>query len=323
MRSYESEAAALRGLKPSTKVLALVLAARMNDKNDDWPGRPVCWPGLDTLAEDTDLKERAVRYAIDELVEAKVIRVYKERKPGARWCHNVYEWTAPLSQNYHPDWMKRPDTQKEAVGARLSEEGWEYCEQNQIGPHAVAAEHPGFVLPAEQPTLIDVTPPEDDGQLPINAGGSVTKPRKKIVKATRKTTIPEDWTPNEKCLAYAHERYPSMPISIEVEKFRDYHLAKGGKYSNWDAAWRSWCRNGNDYANGAWAQQPTLTQGAQIAQPASSSSELTEDDFGYACLDMGIDPNLYIKFWKPYMGLPGDPGWPEWAAKIDRYCGRA
>ena len=44
MRNYESEAAALRGLKPSTKVLALVLAARMNDRNDDWPGRPVCSP---------------------------------------------------------------------------------------------------------------------------------------------------------------------------------------------------------------------------------------------------------------------------------------
>jgi hypothetical protein len=323
MRNYESEAAALRGLKPSAKVLALVLAARMNDRNDDWPGRPVCWPGLDTLAEDTDLKERAVRYAIDELVEAKVIRVYKERKPGTRWCHNVYEWTAPLSPNYHPDWMKRPDTQKEAVGARLSEEGWEYCEQNQIGPLAVAAEHPGFILPAEQPTLIDVTPPEDDGQLPINTGGPVTKPRKKITKAARKTTIPEDWTPNEKCLTYAHEHYPSMPVSIEVEKFRDYHLAKGGKYSNWDAAWRSWCRNGNGFANGAWAQQPALTQGAQIAQQASNSSEPTEDDFGYACLDMGIDPNLYINYWKPYMGLPSDPGWPEWAAKIDRFCGRS
>ena len=50
---------------------------------------------------------------------------------------------------------------------------------------------------------------------------------------------------------------------------------------------------------------------------------LTENDFGYACLDMGIDPNLYIKFWKPYMGLPSDPDWPKWAAQLDRHCGRA
>jgi len=336
MRNYESEAAALRGLKPSTKVLALVLAARMNDKNDDWPGRPICWPGLATLAEDTDLKERAVRYAIDELVEAKVIRTYRERTPEARWCHNVYEWTAPLSPNYHPDWMKRPDTQKDTVGARLSEEGWEYCERNQVGPHVAAAEHPEFILPAEKPEVIDdvtldtvahtssdTAPTEDDGQLPIETPEPTPKPRKKTTKTTRKTAIPEDWTPNEKCLTYAREHYPSMPIGIEVEKFRDYHLAKGGKYSNWDAAWRSWCRNGNEYANGAWAQQSTLTQGTQVAQQAINSSELTEDDFGYACLDMGIDPNLYIKFWKPYMGLPSDPAWPEWAAKIDRHCGRA
>ena len=147
--------------------------------------------------------------------------------------------------------------------------------------------------------------------------------KKKVAKVTRKTGVPEDWAPNEKCLAYAREHYPSMPISIEAEKFRDYHLAKGSKYSNWDAAWRSWCRNGDGYVEGAWAAAPSLTQGAQIAQPTTNSNDLTEDDFGYACLDAGIDPNLYINFWKPYMGLPSDPDWPKWAAQIDRHCGRA
>lgn len=326
MRNYESEAAALRGLKPSTKVLALVLSARMNDRNDDWPGRPVCWPGLDTLAEDTDLKERAVRYAIDELVEAKVIRVYKERKPGARWCHNVYEWTAPISPNYHPDWMKRPDTQNEAVGARLSKEGWEYCEQNHVGPHAVAAEHPEFTLPAEQPALIDSNPPEDNGQLPIETEEPEPKPHKKTTKATKKPkahAIPEDWTPSEKTLAATREQYPSLPIDIEVRKFVAYWRDKGTRRPGWDRSWERWCANGNGFANGAWTQPPLLgSHSTSLAINPATGKALTKEDFWYACKDHGIDPSWYINFWKPEMGLPGDPGWEEQQTRLDRHTGR-
>lgn len=323
MRNYESEAAALRGLKPSTKVLALVLSARMNDRNDDWPGRPVCWPGLDTLAEDTDLKERAVRYAIDELVEAKVIRVYKERKPGARWCHNVYEWTAPISPNYHPDWMKRPDAQNETVGARLSKEGWEYCEQNHVGPHTVAAEHPEFILPTKQPALIDSTPPEDGVQLPIEIEEQAPKPQKKAKRVGRSTTIPEDWTPNEKCLTYAREHYPSMPVSTEAENFRDYYLSTGTKRIDWDATWRTWCRKGNIIAKGAWVHPPAFgePQAALAISPATGKAP-TKEDFWYACKDHGINPSWYINFWRPEMGLPGDPGWEEQQTRLDRHTGR-
>lgn len=253
-----------------------------------WSGVPQIDVGVTRIATRAHYSEDATKKALASL-ESKNLIVREARFNGTERLSSIIyvDWRSALREDCRSDYDRLADAGDGALNFPSSREN---------NPHLWGDAAP-TPLPAET--------------------------KKKIVKATRKTTIPEDWTPNEKCLAYAHERYPSMPISIEVEKFRDYHLAKGGKYSNWDAAWRSWCRNGNDYANGAWAQQPTLTQGAQIAQPASSSSELTEDDFGYACLDMGIDPNLYIKFWKPYMGLPGDPGWPEWAAKIDRYCGRA
>lgn len=150
---------------------------------------------------------------------------------------------------------------------------------------------------------------------------------KKVTKIIRSTAIPEDWRPSEKTLASTRERYPSMPIDIEIEKFRNYYLSKGTKRSNWDASWRTWCTNGNSYADGAWAAAASMyTQSMENPAPAinpNTGKPVTLDDFGYACLDAGIDPNLYIKFWKPYMGLPSDPGWPEWAAKIDRHCGRS
>ena len=118
-----------------------------------------------------------------------------------------------------------------------------------------------------------------------------------------------------------------MPIDIEIEKFRDYHLSKGTKRSNWDASWRTWCANGNSYAGGAWAaaasmSMPSMENPAPAINP-NTGKPVTRDDFGYACIAAGIDPNLYINYWKPYMGLPTDTTWPEWAAKIDRFCGRA
>lgn len=253
-----------------------------------WSGVPQIDADVARIATRAHYSEDATKKALASL-ESKNLIVREARFNGTERLSSIIyvDWRSALREDCRSDYDRLADAGDGALNFPSSREN---------NPHLWGDATP--------------TPP-------------LAETKKKIVKATRKTTIPEDWTPDEKCLAYAHERYPSMPISIEVEKFRDYHLAKGSKYSNWDAAWRSWCRNGNEYANGAWAQQPTLTQGAQIAQPASNSSELTEDDFGYACLNMGIDPNLYIKFWKPHMGLPSDPGWPEWAAKIDRHCGRA
>ena len=149
---------------------------------------------------------------------------------------------------------------------------------------------------------------------------------KKVTKTIRNTTIPEDWRPSEKALAHARKRYPSMPIDIEIEKFRDYHLSKGTKRSNWDASWRTWCINGNAYAGGVWTNTASMSaQTSKDAAPAinpDTGKPVTRDDFGYACIAAGIDPNLYINYWKPHMGLPTDPSWPHWKAYLDRLQGR-
>lgn len=334
MRYCEAEAAALQGLKHSTKIVALILAARTSDNTADWPGRYVSFPSIDTLMRDTGLQKRSLYYALNELADANIIHIYKDRRPGARWDHNVYEWTAPESPNYKPDWKKSIDQQQDAAGARLTDEGWEYCRTHNVGPNIAAERNPGFVLPQTTPTIIDVEEPQEDHaeQPPLidapkpytRAAAEDSNPQKKVKKTARSTTIPEDWTPNEKCLAYAREHYPSMPVSTEAENFRDYYLSTGAKRIDWDATWRTWCRKGNIIAKGEWVRPSALgaPQGAPAINPATGKP-VTRDDFGYACLGMGIDPDLYIKFWKPHMGLPSEPGWPAFAAEIDRHCGRA
>lgn len=152
---------------------------------------------------------------------------------------------------------------------------------------------------------------------------AASAPKKKVTKAVRSTPVPEDWRPSEKTLARTRERYPSIPLESEIESFIGYYGSKNIKRSNWDATWRKWCAKGNTFANGAWTQSPAPgePQDAPAVNP-NTGEPLTRDDFGYACIDAGIDPHLYINYWKPHMGLPTDPSWPHWKAHLDRLQGR-
>lgn len=325
MRYCATEAAALQGLRHSTKVVALTLAARTSNNNPDWPGRYVSFPSIEALEEDTGLSRRSLYRAINELADANIIRIYKDRKPGAQWDHNVYEWTATESPNYDTNWMKRRDTRQDAVGSRLTDEGWEYCRTHNVGPNIAAGRHPEFTLPQKAPSVIEVEEAQDEpaDMLPIETPVAPIKPAKRASKATRNTAIPEDWRPSEKTLARTLEHYPSIPLEEQIESFIGYYGSKNIKRSNWDASWRTWCAKGNGFANGAWKlpPMPGMSHGAPVIDP-TTGKEVTKEDFWYACEAHGIDPRPYVNFWKPSMGLPGNPGWEEQQARLDRHTGR-
>jgi uncharacterized protein YdaU (DUF1376 family) len=84
------------------------------------------------------------------------------------------------------------------------------------------------------------------------AGASVPK------KARRKPELPlpENWVPSERNIADAEARnFQPDRIEHEADKFRNYHLAKGNLYRDWDAAWRTWLGNasragGSGFRNG-------------------------------------------------------------------------
>jgi hypothetical protein len=149
-------------------------------------------------------------------------------------------------------------------------------------------------------------------------------PKKKVTKTARSTVVPEDWHPSDKTLARTREQYPSMPVDIEVAKFIAYWRDKGVRRPGWDRTWDRWCANGNGFVNGAWAQPAAAgaPQGPPVINP-NTGKEVTKEDFWYACEEHGIDPRPYVNFWKPSMGLPGDPGWANAQAYLDRHTGRA
>lgn len=54
----------------------------------------------------------------------------------------------------------------------------------------------------------------------------------------RRQQLPSDFSPDDTGLNAARQRGVSVPE--ELEKFRNYHLAKGSVMLDWQAAWRTW-----------------------------------------------------------------------------------
>jgi hypothetical protein len=62
-----------------------------------------------------------------------------------------------------------------------------------------------------------------------------------------KTRISADRQPDEQDIAYC-EKCGTLDWQREWEKFVNHHLAKGTLMADWNAAWRTWCRNAVDFA---------------------------------------------------------------------------
>jgi hypothetical protein len=69
-------------------------------------------------------------------------------------------------------------------------------------------------------------------QKPFNVG----KPRKPKLVA-------DDYQPSDRITAGFDEQYPGLILDVELEKFRDHHMAVGSDFKDWDRAFRKWLRN--------------------------------------------------------------------------------
>lgn len=258
-----------------------------------WCGTPRIDASVAQIAERAHYSEDAVKKALASLEDRGII-IRTQRSDGFKRLSSIIyvDWRAALKESARDDYDRLAD----------AGDSYNFPSSRENNPHLWG----------------DATEPP----APQTAKSS---PPKRAPK--KKQQVPDNWSPSEKARQWTTSTFPSMPVALELQKFIAYHQAKGSLFADIDKAWRSWCLNGNGYANGAWAQQAaTLTNAPAAAEPVinpDTGQPLTENDFGLACIDMGIEPTRYIHYWKPYMGLPSDPGWPEWAAKIDKHCGRA
>jgi hypothetical protein len=66
--------------------------------------------------------------------------------------------------------------------------------------------------------------------------------REKPIRERRKprTALPEDFQPNERAIELA--KGYGLNIHKEMAAFRDFHMANGSVFKDWQAAFRTWLR---------------------------------------------------------------------------------
>lgn len=72
----------------------------------------------------------------------------------------------------------------------------------------------------------------------------------------KRTRIAESWEPSAKGVAYAQER--GLGVGPTREEFYDHHAARGNLMADWEAAWRTWCRNQVKFAARSSPRSPPM-----------------------------------------------------------------
>lgn len=89
--------------------------------------------------------------------------------------------------------------------------------------------------------------------------------------------LPEGWVPNERNIADAQDKgFSAKDIDDEADRFRNHHAAKGSRFRNWDAAWRTWIGNAIKFRGKGSASD---TAAKQIAFAARAILSPREDCF--------------------------------------------
>lgn len=226
---------------PARKAVLMNLADRADEA---WS----CFPGQKRIADDTELGERTVRRALDDLTEAGLILRHHRRRKDGSWTSDRYVLAGYVTD---PDAVRlladqipaataaagsNPDAESLLAGAGTSGQSGRRPERPPVtaaaDPAATAAGHePPVTNPHSSLPTGESAPASDESQLAL-----VDAPAK---APKRKTRIPEGWEPNEALTAWTRETAPGLPRR-ELDAFRAYHEAHGSTFLRWEQAWQTW-----------------------------------------------------------------------------------
>lgn len=126
--------------------------------------------------------------------------------------------------------------------------------------------------PAERPTNDQQTTTEQAFKNISTSLRSVDMPKK---ERARKTQFPDNFTPCE--TAVSKLKAAAIPVSEEINRFRDYCKANSKTYSDWSAAFRNWASNAV-----AWKPKPSQTAPPRQMSAVERQEEMARQMFGGA-----------------------------------------
>lgn len=165
----------------------------------------LCWPAVATIAARCCMSERNAR------------RVIRKLEDGG-WVATDAGAGRNNTNRYR---LRKPDI---AMSARTN------CPPGQIGQEnrTNATGKPDTAMSAESSRTIKE--PSDN------------KSRAKTPR--RAVSLPDGWVPSDRNIDDARKRnFTDEEINEQAERFRDYHIARGTTFKDWDAGWRTWLGN--------------------------------------------------------------------------------
>lgn len=100
------------------------------------------------------------------------------------------------------------------------------------------------------PAGVTVTPPSEPTK---------NRPTTDPVGKSRKkpsTSVPDLFPVTPELREWARTHAPSIDVDLETANWLDHHRAKGSRFSDWTAAWRTWMRNAQK-----WSRKPAAQTG--------------------------------------------------------------
>jgi hypothetical protein len=184
-----------------------------------------------------------------ELERHKLIIRYKN-SDGAFIC--IPKFKAHQSPHYSekPSGIKPPDYQEQAESDEPASGG------NSGNTPGALPENDSIKRGSQPPESLLLNPePRIPKATPSGVGEGASAP-----PAKRKAQLPTDFglTPERRAALLAAN--PTANPPNEFAQFCDHHRSRGNAMLDWDAAWRTWCRNSKNFsrgpANGKSTQSP-------------------------------------------------------------------
>lgn len=208
--SAELMAWALRqDIGPAPKIVLIAICDQVSDQ----PGKEYFWGSQEWLATKIHSNPRSVRGHLATLEKDGWIHRIKRKENGEYTTDAIYvcqqrQEVADGKKTSSPAASSSPHQRQELARKNLTENLTENLK------------------PATD-DLFDKTPPKS--------------------KQKRATQIPQGF-PDDSAITQAAEYFrnngkPHINARSEAERFRDFKLADGKTHKDWDAAWRTWCRN--------------------------------------------------------------------------------
>lgn len=191
----------------------------------------VAWPSRATLAKAMGMnRPQSLDRYIEELVDAGAVQVHRRQAAGGVNLVNQYR----MNRGAAPWETSAGNPQEGSAEKRTTSTD----ERTRVVPESAHELEP---MNYNQDTFFEGVPKR----------GAPSRP------------LPDDFTVTAAMQSWAMEACPLVDPGAEVVQFIDWHRAKGSKHKDWEAAWRTWMRRAQSYAEERQQQKQAAGSGGK------------------------------------------------------------